>query len=69
MTKYTFIDYMTNHIKFSLVMCDNRGGFLSFVNYGATELFQHSNSALCDSKRENATASAPAELRDGTGSV
>ena len=51
MTKYTFIDYMKNPIH-SLVICDNRGGFLPFMNYDATELFQHSNSALCDSKRE-----------------
>ena len=52
MTKYTFIDYMTNPIQFSLVICDNRGGFLPFINYVATELYQHSNSALRDSKRE-----------------
>ena len=37
MTKYTFIDYMTNPIKFSLVICDNCGGFLTFINYDATK--------------------------------
>ena len=31
-------------------MCDNRGGFLSFINHGATELFQHLEGALRDSK-------------------
>ena len=50
--KHTFIDYMTNHIKFSLVVCDDHGGFLPFLNYGATECFQHSEGALRDSKRE-----------------
>ena len=52
MTKYTFIDYMTNPIKFSLVICDNRGGFLPLINCDATGLFQNSNSALRDSNRE-----------------
>ena len=54
MTNHTFIDYMTNPIKLSLVMCDNinRGGFLPFINYDATELYQHSKAALRDSKRE-----------------
>ena len=50
MTKHTFIDYTTNPIKFSLVMFDNRGGFPPFINHGATELFQHSEGALRDSK-------------------
>ena len=59
MTKYTFIDYMTNPIKFSLVICDNRGLFLPFIIFGATELFQHSNSALRDSKREKRHCERP----------
>ena len=33
-------------------MCDNRGGFLPFLNFGATESFQHSEDALRASKRE-----------------
>ena len=37
--KHTLIDYMTNQIKFLLVVCDNRVGFLPFLNYGATEFF------------------------------
>ena len=69
MTKYTFIDYMTNPIKFSLVICDNRGGFLPLINYDATELFQYSTPHSVIQSVKNAAVSAPAEFRDGTGSV
>ena len=33
-------------------MCNNRGGFLPFINYDATEFCQHSKAGLRDSSRE-----------------
>ena len=50
-------------------MCDNRGGFLPFLNYGATEFFEHSEVHSETQSVKNASASARAELQDGNGSV